>query len=258
MTEAQVTGKALRRMMQIEARRPDLQFIHTDFSDLIKSAEFLESLFPNWVFLLCKIHHAQLPYVSDNCLPMLGYTSSYLKSLSPEEYFRLVHPDDAKSVRMVFEYMHNWSKKSGTIDPNDYRLVFHYRIKTPGRGYAYLLDEKHVFRNKSGQYIYFSLIKNITTQQPFTHVKVEIYKRYRDDYRKIDEYVPRTKALLPITSREKEILQCIQAGMTSKQIAEKLSVSIFTVRNHRSHIFEKTQAQNMVQLIKHAEASGWI
>jgi DNA-binding CsgD family transcriptional regulator len=46
--------------------------------------------------------------------------------------------------------------------------------------------------------------------------------------------------------------------MTSKQIAERLSVSVFTVRNHRSNIFEKARAENVVQLLNYAQASGWI
>lgn len=258
MSDAQVTGKTLRSIMGLEANRPDIQFACSDCDDLVKSAELLENLFPSWVFVLCKFQHAQIPYVSDNCQTMLGYSARYLQQLSPEEYFHLVHPDDARAVRLAFEYLRDWAKQSDGIAPKDYRFGFHYRLKTSRQGYAYLLDEKHAFQNKSGQYIHFSLVKNLTEQQPFTHVKVEIFKRSQDDYRKIDEYVPRAGAVQPITSREKEILQGIQQGLTSKQIAEKLSVSVFTVRNHRSNIFKKAQAQNMVQVVKFAEASGWI
>ncbi len=57
---------------------------------------------------------------------------------------------------------------------------------------------------------------------------------------------------------KKDVLLGIREGLTSKQIAEKFSVNVFTVRNHRSNIFGKAHAQNMVQLIRYAEASGWI
>ena len=44
---------------------------------------------------------------------------------------------------------------------------------------------------------------------------------------------------LRLTKREKEILQYIADGMRSTQIAEKLSISEYTVANHRKNIIKK-------------------
>jgi len=47
-----------------------------------------------------------------------------------------------------------------------------------------------------------------------------------------------------ITVREKEILSCIKAGMISKNIAEKLGLSINTVNRHRQNILQKLHVRN--------------
>lgn len=253
MNEAVMTGKLLRKLIALETDHPEIQYANTDFDNLRNSAEFLESLFPNWVFTLCKVQHVQLPYVSGNCQAILGYSAGYLKSLSPEDFFGLICPDDAKSVRLCFEYVHEF-RKSIPMDPKDYRFALHYRLRSARQGYVYVLAEHHAFQNKSGKYVYFALFKNLTHQQPFTQVKAEIFQRSTADFRKINEYMPRTAKETLITARERDILRGIQQGLTSKQIADKLFLSVFTVRNHRNNLFKKTQARNMVELLNVVDA----
>jgi DNA-binding NarL/FixJ family response regulator len=55
-----------------------------------------------------------------------------------------------------------------------------------------------------------------------------------------------------LTKRETEILRLIADGMTSKQIAEKLSLSVTTVTSHRSNIMKKLGIHETVGLIKYA------
>jgi DNA-binding NarL/FixJ family response regulator len=56
----------------------------------------------------------------------------------------------------------------------------------------------------------------------------------------------------PITVREKEILQYVAAGLSTKLIADKLEISIRTVETHRVHLLKKLHAQNTAELIKKA------
>jgi len=55
-----------------------------------------------------------------------------------------------------------------------------------------------------------------------------------------------------LTKREVEILRLIADGMTSKQIADKLSLSVTTVTSHRSNIMKKLGIHETVGLIKYA------
>ena len=59
-----------------------------------------------------------------------------------------------------------------------------------------------------------------------------------------------------LSSREREVLQLITEGYNSKQIADKLFISIKTVSTHRRNIMEKLNINNIADLIKFALREG--
>ncbi|MCI0551801.1 MAG: response regulator transcription factor [Anaerolineae bacterium] len=59
-----------------------------------------------------------------------------------------------------------------------------------------------------------------------------------------------------LTEREREILTCIARGDTNDEIAERLSISLKTVRNHVSSIFNKLQVTNRAQAAIRARDAG--
>jgi DNA-binding NarL/FixJ family response regulator len=52
-----------------------------------------------------------------------------------------------------------------------------------------------------------------------------------------------------ITPREREIMRLLVNGKTNQQIAEELSISIFTVQTHRKNIKSKLQVEGVADLI---------
>lgn len=62
--------------------------------------------------------------------------------------------------------------------------------------------------------------------------------------------------VLRLSNREKEIMQLIVKGFTSKEIASMLKISKLTVDTHRKHIQQKLQVSNGMELIKLAMSSG--
>ncbi|MGD8191754.1 response regulator [Brevibacillus ginsengisoli] len=59
-----------------------------------------------------------------------------------------------------------------------------------------------------------------------------------------------------LTPRELEILSCVAAGDTNKQIGERLVITENTVKNHMKNILEKLQVENRVQLAAYAVRNG--
>ena len=55
-----------------------------------------------------------------------------------------------------------------------------------------------------------------------------------------------------LTPREKQILDIIGTGKTTKQIAEELRVSTSTVGNHRKHICKKLDLHSTAELVAFA------
>lgn len=55
-----------------------------------------------------------------------------------------------------------------------------------------------------------------------------------------------------ISKRELEILQLSLKGLSSKLIADKLFLSIHTIKNHKRNMMEKTSSKNISELINYA------
>jgi len=60
----------------------------------------------------------------------------------------------------------------------------------------------------------------------------------------------------PVTTREREILELISQGFSTKEIACRLYISEETVKSHRHHLFNKFSARNSPHLIQKALSSG--
>jgi DNA-binding NarL/FixJ family response regulator len=61
-----------------------------------------------------------------------------------------------------------------------------------------------------------------------------------------------------LTKREKTVLCHVAQGLSSKEIADKLGVSVHTVINHRSNLMRKTGLRRVAQLSLFAAQSGLI
>ncbi|WP_246101531.1 MULTISPECIES: response regulator transcription factor [Streptomyces] len=62
----------------------------------------------------------------------------------------------------------------------------------------------------------------------------------------------------PLTPRDVEILRMTADGTPTREIAERLSLSVATVRNHLSAITRKTGGRNRIDAIRIARESGWV
>jgi DNA-binding CsgD family transcriptional regulator len=66
--------------------------------------------------------------------------------------------------------------------------------------------------------------------------------------------LPRETA--PLTKREREVLARIAAGMTSKEIAADLGVSLRTVGTHREHLAKKLSTSSVAAFVRYAIHNG--
>ncbi len=62
----------------------------------------------------------------------------------------------------------------------------------------------------------------------------------------------RTERQSKLSNKEKEILQFLVDGMSSREIAEKLQLSVRTVDNHRANMMRRLQVRNAAELVRMA------
>ncbi len=61
-----------------------------------------------------------------------------------------------------------------------------------------------------------------------------------------------------LTSREREVLQLIAEGKTNKEIANSLTLSVYTVEAHRGRVMEKLNLHSTGELVRFAIRSGLV
>ena len=61
-----------------------------------------------------------------------------------------------------------------------------------------------------------------------------------------------------LTSRERELLQLVAEGKTTKEIAASLGLSASTVETHRGNIMRKLNVNSLAELVLYAIRKGII
>lgn len=67
-----------------------------------------------------------------------------------------------------------------------------------------------------------------------------------------------TSSYETLSFREKEILRMLAGGMTNKDIAQHLCISVNTVETHRKNVMKKLNLHNLSEIIKYALIHGLI
>jgi len=108
------------------------------------------------------------------------------------------------------------------------------------------------------------LLKNTTGEELITAIKTAysgeqyLSKEVRSTLisasfgNKKESFIPK------LTRREKEVLKLIMDEMTTREIAEKLFISVATVETHRLHLLNKLGARNTAGLVKIAIQKGLV
>jgi LuxR family maltose regulon positive regulatory protein len=67
---------------------------------------------------------------------------------------------------------------------------------------------------------------------------------------------PNETLIEPLSDRELEVLALIAEGLTNPQIAERLFISVHTVKSHASNLYGKLAVGNRTQAVQRAQALG--
>jgi DNA-binding NarL/FixJ family response regulator len=59
-----------------------------------------------------------------------------------------------------------------------------------------------------------------------------------------------------LTPREREVFHLIAEGLTTKEIARRLDISVKTAENHRGRVLEKLDVRNTAELVRYASRKG--
>ncbi|MBN2186620.1 response regulator [Chloroflexota bacterium] len=85
-----------------------------------------------------------------------------------------------------------------------------------------------------------------------------VARKVLNRFASVSNKTQRKKPLELLTERELEVLKLVTRGLSNKDIADELSLSIRTVQGHLANIFNKLRVSSRTEAVVHALKEGWV
>ena len=118
---------------------------------------------------------------------------------------------------------------------------------------------KDVMDAGASGYLFKNSNKNLILEAIHHVLNGGIYYSDEVKHKLLSNNIENQRLLIPsLTKRENEVLNLVSKGLTTDQIAEKLSISHHTVLSHRKNLLIKFDVNNTISLIKKAMEANLI
>lgn len=177
-----------------------------------------------------------------------------IKSIWEDELLSRVHTEDLqKKYRLEFQFF-QLLNSIDVAERVDYGVITKLRIRNKEGKYIFIKHRLLYISSSEDGSIWLALcLYDVVYEYPGFEVPQGVIVNTKSG--KIIDYGQGQFADI-LSSREKEILQLIKHGRRSKEIADKLSLSINTVNRHRQNIFQKLNVTNVMEACRVAETTG--
>jgi DNA-binding CsgD family transcriptional regulator len=200
-----------------------------------------------------------ISYCSKSILNILGLYSESVTSAGWSYLSQHIHPQDFELLnKKLLPALQAYLKKYRGNDRDS--LTFGYTLRMRHAQGHYLLmaieNQPLEWQGKRWPDAYMSVVKNITPYGDNRKMTLTIKlckPGMRPQTIHTREFDFRWR---PFTLREVEILRLVAAGLTSKQIGDRLHISPETIRNHRKRLLSKSGCGSTSELTSYAGSQG--
>jgi DNA-binding CsgD family transcriptional regulator len=212
----------------------------------------------------CLIDHSGRQFVCfhKNCLE---HENCFKKEVSEGDHdFQtlLFHPEDkALLCGQIFPDILRYIEPLPIVELPKYRFSFNHRyIRKDGSISQFLQEGTLTFsEDKSLPVLSLKVFTEIGDIKTDESIILTIFCYSADQgYQKVLTKVYGNNRNALLSHREIEIINLCLEGLSSKMIADKLNLSIHTVKNHKRNCMEKTLTHNIAELIHLCIRSHWL
>lgn len=202
-------------------------------------------------FYMIDFQRMKYVYISKSIINVLGYGSDYYMKGGLEFTFETICPEDRNKLKVIHKKMFEYFYSIPVEERKKLKFEFNLRVTKADKSIIHLLHQTiFVELNDRGEpSLDFSTCTDITKYKTDNNIRLTIYKIENSCYRQLYEYEI-YDLQINLTKRQVEIIALISQGLTSCQIANKLFLSVETVKNHRKKILQITGAKNIAEAIK--------
>jgi DNA-binding CsgD family transcriptional regulator len=248
-------GELLDQIYSIQ--RPDVG--DSDYEEFEKKMCFLERL--------AEVENSSVNVLDLNLKKYIFLGSKYLyrfenpsiehNTNDPFYYTQFIHPDDQPLVFDSYRKTFNFILSLPVEERKDYKLILNFRQLDKNGRYLNLILQVVVLELDRKGNIWLILIIDDLLPEKITlsevsrrliNIKTGKTCLFKNDLLKNNKTV--------LSTREIEVLDLVSKGFVSKEIADKLYVSVNTVNNHRQNILEKINAANTSEAVIYARNLG--
>ena len=174
------------------------------------------------------------------------YVTEYIEPPQELDIEQLVHPDDLEVVRRIDKKVWEFLDTLPEEEKLAYKYIYEMRVLDRGK-YVRMIYQMRLLAFKDDNFLAMGMIDLAPEQSANTSVRFQIKNCLTDE---VVPFTIESATDVLLTPREREVLALAKEGMFSKEISEKLNISIHTVNRHRQNILEKLQVDNIIEAIR--------
>jgi DNA-binding CsgD family transcriptional regulator len=196
-------------------------------------------------------------YLSKHFEQVLGYNLDDANAQGNDYFDSRVHASDLAHSLLSGTYFLDMALAMPPHDRLKYKLVHEYRMRHAEGHYVRVIEQFKGLELDDRGNIWLALcVLDISPDQD----EVAGFRARLVDTRtgRLYEGPVAPSPSTPLSNREQEVLRLLAQGHISKQIADKLYISVHTVNTHRQRIIEKLQASNTAEAVNYAYSMGLI
>ena len=187
-------------------------------------------------------------FASYNFIDLFGYCVDGIDDRIPHEDSLSLFQNAIVALKYLF---------SNKVNVKDFKMISEYRMRNASNSYVRVVEQLSTLEtDKAGNpWLSLSVIDLSPDQTEFKSVKCNIVNLMDNTFFSIQDLYSGNKET-ELTPREVEILRLIKDGLLSKEISDRLFISVHTVNTHRQRILEKLDADNSMEAVKYASSLG--
>jgi DNA-binding CsgD family transcriptional regulator/PAS domain-containing protein len=252
----------------------DIQQLYQEYWELLNTQDFTGSILDDSVLnkhiqflkLLSSVGNSAISIfdlnkkdhvlISDNYATLFGYDLEIASREGWSYFDKDYHPDDLRDLLEagIYFIQMGFSLRDETV--RDYKMIYDYRRKNKHGDYVRVIEQQNVLELDNRNQVWLAL--SVLDISPLSDVSTPFRCRLVNSKTGELFHFPPVIEKPPLSNREVEILSLISKGLISKQIADKLYISVNTVNTHRQRIIEKLNVANTTQAIQYAAKTGLI
>lgn len=216
----------------------------------------LSKLSRNCTFVV-DVYKCRYAYASSNFVDLLGYDDHKIVTLERQgDYLESrIHPDDRAQLETLQIKLSQFIYSLPPEQRNDYSNIYSFRILNAKQQYVRVTSRHQVLEQDCNgkAWLVIGYMDISPDQKKSESVDCTVL-----NLKSGEMFSPSPSLVSPVnlTNREIEILRLIQNGMLSKEIADKLCISIHTVNIHRQNLLRKLGVQNSFEAIRLGQECG--